>query len=170
MRKKINLLNTWGDRELNDFIEREWERICLSKEEARATALGACIRYAVYCVLAHLIFAVLSPEKAKASTDEAALDAFLSRTAIERVVRSTVAQWSESGPPLDSDNDRVIDSLDNNPPQNSQVVVHQGQPQQKQTGEGINLSYTINLNLPPTTDVEVFNAIFKSLKQHLLQN
>ncbi|MCG8494240.1 MAG: DUF5343 domain-containing protein [Sneathiellales bacterium] len=35
--------------------------------------------------------------------------------------------------------------------------------------EGINLSYTINLNLPATTDVEVFNAIFKSLKQHLLQ-
>ncbi|WP_227506046.1 DUF5343 domain-containing protein [Marinobacter psychrophilus] len=36
-------------------------------------------------------------------------------------------------------------------------------------GEGINLSYTINLNLPTTTDIEVFNAIFKSLKQHLIQ-
>lgn len=36
-------------------------------------------------------------------------------------------------------------------------------------GESINLSYTINLNLPATTDVEVFNAIFKSLKQHLIQ-
>ena len=35
--------------------------------------------------------------------------------------------------------------------------------------QGINLSYTINLNLPPTSDIEVFNAIFKSLKQHLLQ-
>jgi hypothetical protein len=35
--------------------------------------------------------------------------------------------------------------------------------------EGINLSYTINLNLPATKDIEVFNAIFKSLKQHLLQ-
>lgn len=34
---------------------------------------------------------------------------------------------------------------------------------------GINLSYTINLNLPATKDIEVFNAIFKSLKQHLLQ-
>lgn len=38
-----------------------------------------------------------------------------------------------------------------------------------QKSEGINLSYTINLNLPTTTDIEVFNAIFKSLKQHLLQ-
>lgn len=33
----------------------------------------------------------------------------------------------------------------------------------------LRLGYTINLNLPATTDVEVFNAIFSSLKQHLLQ-
>lgn len=32
----------------------------------------------------------------------------------------------------------------------------------------MNLGYTINLNLPATTDIEVFNAIFKSLKEHLL--
>jgi hypothetical protein len=31
----------------------------------------------------------------------------------------------------------------------------------------LGLSYTINLNLPPTTDIEVFNAIFKSLKEHI---
>ena len=35
---------------------------------------------------------------------------------------------------------------------------------------GLNLSYTINLNLPPTSDVAVFNAIFKSLKEHLLKD
>jgi Family of unknown function (DUF5343) len=34
---------------------------------------------------------------------------------------------------------------------------------------GLNLSYTINLNLPATTDVSVFNAIFKSLKENLLK-
>lgn len=39
-----------------------------------------------------------------------------------------------------------------------------------ETGESINLSYTINLNLPATTDIEVFNAIFKSIKQHLIQD
>ena len=33
---------------------------------------------------------------------------------------------------------------------------------------GMNLSYTINLNLPATSDQAVFNAIFKSLKEHLL--
>lgn len=31
------------------------------------------------------------------------------------------------------------------------------------------VSYTINLNLPETTDPDVFNAIFRSLKEHLLK-
>ncbi len=35
-------------------------------------------------------------------------------------------------------------------------------------GVGMNLSYTINLNLPATSDIAVFNAIFKSLKENLL--
>ncbi len=35
-------------------------------------------------------------------------------------------------------------------------------------GRGMNLSYTINLNLPQSKDPEVFNAIFKSLKENLL--
>jgi hypothetical protein len=34
---------------------------------------------------------------------------------------------------------------------------------------GLNLSYTINLNLPETSDIEVFNAIFRSLKDNLLK-
>jgi len=38
------------------------------------------------------------------------------------------------------------------------------------TGVGLNLSYTINLHLPATTDVAVFNAIFKSLKENLLRS
>lgn len=35
--------------------------------------------------------------------------------------------------------------------------------------DGINLSYTINLNLPETSDIKVFDAIFKSLKANLLK-
>lgn len=35
-------------------------------------------------------------------------------------------------------------------------------------GNSIRLGYTIHLNLPATTDIAVFNAIFKSLKEHLL--
>lgn len=34
---------------------------------------------------------------------------------------------------------------------------------------GLNLAYTINLNLPATSDIAVFNAIFKSLKENLLR-
>jgi hypothetical protein len=33
---------------------------------------------------------------------------------------------------------------------------------------GVNLSYTIVLNLPSTTQIEVFNAIFKSLRENIL--
>lgn len=35
-------------------------------------------------------------------------------------------------------------------------------------GNSIRLGYTIHLNLPATTDIAVFNAIFKSLNEHLL--
>lgn len=35
---------------------------------------------------------------------------------------------------------------------------------------GLNLSYTINLNLPATSDIAVFNSIFKSLKENLLKD
>ena len=34
---------------------------------------------------------------------------------------------------------------------------------------GMNLSYTINLNLPETTNVEVFNSIFRALKENMLK-
>lgn len=55
-------------------------------------------------------------------------------------------------------------------PQNRVPIVQHGYGHSgANTKEGINLSYTINLNLPATTDIEVFNAIFKSLKQHLIQ-
>jgi hypothetical protein len=35
---------------------------------------------------------------------------------------------------------------------------------------GLNLGYTINLNLPATSDPEVFDAIFSALKNHLLRD
>ena len=38
----------------------------------------------------------------------------------------------------------------------------------KHASLGMNLSYTINLNLPATSDIAVFNAIFKSLRENLL--
>lgn len=52
----------------------------------------------------------------------------------------------------------------------SQIPIQVTAPSTNPSKEGINLSYTINLNLPATKDIEVFNAIFRSLKQHLLQD
>jgi Family of unknown function (DUF5343) len=44
-----------------------------------------------------------------------------------------------------------------------------GQLPPRPEGVGLNLAYTINLNLPATSDIAVFNAIFKSLKENLLK-
>ena len=41
--------------------------------------------------------------------------------------------------------------------------------QEEVTRPRLGLSYTINLNLPATSDIAVFNAIFKSLREHLLR-
>lgn len=48
--------------------------------------------------------------------------------------------------------------------------VHEGKRQSKSLTRhsGLNLSYTINLNLPETSDIKVFDAIFKSLRDNLL--
>lgn len=42
-------------------------------------------------------------------------------------------------------------------------------PAQARPMRGLNLSYTITLNLPATPDIKVFDAIFKSLKENLLK-
>jgi hypothetical protein len=51
----------------------------------------------------------------------------------------------------------------------TQVPAVQVQTAQPQTPLKFGISYTINLNLPATTDIEVFNAIFKALKENLLK-
>lgn len=43
-----------------------------------------------------------------------------------------------------------------------------GERQSGGRARSIHLGYTINLHLPATKDIEVFNAIFQSLRQHLL--
>jgi hypothetical protein len=47
---------------------------------------------------------------------------------------------------------------------------NKGNEGEEGTGNGrLRLSYTINLNLPATTEIEVFNAIFKSLRENLMR-
>lgn len=41
--------------------------------------------------------------------------------------------------------------------------------QDKPSQVGLSIGYNINLNLPATSDIAVFDAIFKSLKEHLLK-
>jgi hypothetical protein len=42
-------------------------------------------------------------------------------------------------------------------------------PEHHNKNIGLNIGYNINLNLPATSDIAVFDAIFKSLKEHLLK-
>lgn len=50
-----------------------------------------------------------------------------------------------------------------------QIPVPPVPPQLPSQSLGLNIGYTINLNLPATSDIAVFNAIFKSLKDNLLK-
>jgi len=52
----------------------------------------------------------------------------------------------------------------------SQPVNYVPLPHGQNGSVGLNLGYTINLNLPATSDPAVFNAIFKSLKEHSLRD
>ncbi|AZV77696.1 hypothetical protein EBB79_07195 [Parasedimentitalea marina] len=65
-----------------------------------------------------------------------------------------------------------VDKAEYRPPEQPIVapVQEQAAPNNQNGGIGLNLGYTINLNLPATTDQEVFNAIFRSLKQNLLSS
>lgn len=60
----------------------------------------------------------------------------------------------------------VNDSSESKKIENHEAIEKKGNLYKKEIG----LSYTINLNLPSTTDQAVFNAIFKSLKEHLLSD
>jgi Family of unknown function (DUF5343) len=66
---------------------------------------------------------------------------------------------------------------DGAPHQEPVVIDQEVRDQPRDTGRAaqptgnveLKVGYTINLNLPETTNPDVFNAIFKSLKEHLLR-
>ncbi|MGB3044413.1 MAG: DUF5343 domain-containing protein [Xanthobacteraceae bacterium] len=68
------------------------------------------------------------------------------------------------------------ESADEESPEAKEVIqykpaAHSGFNGNEASGKlGLNLSYTINLNLPATSDQAVFNAIFKSLREHLISD
>lgn len=63
----------------------------------------------------------------------------------------------------------VIDQANVNPPP-PPAPPPPPPPPANQDDVQFRVGYTINLNLPETTNPDVFNAIFKSLKEHLLRN
>lgn len=72
------------------------------------------------------------------------------------------ADWSQDG------SEPKLAKPDNSPTPTVRIEGNAPPPLKPGT-LGLNLSYTINLNLPATSDVAVFNAIFKSLKENLLK-
>ena len=71
---------------------------------------------------------------------------------------------------FDSSSEHEIIETDNTieqQPNNNEYT--QDYSQKKSSSIGLNLGYTINLNLPSTTDPAVFDAIFRSLKENLLR-
>lgn len=62
-----------------------------------------------------------------------------------------------------TDNDQEEEEVEEEPKD------HQHETERVVLKKGLGLSYTINLNLPATSDIAVFDSIFKSLKEHLLK-
>lgn len=87
-----------------------------------------------------------------------------------RVLYLTAACFKSLKQFADFDASQAEEKPETNAPaitEQQQVTLHTGHKPRK---VGMNLSYTINLNLPATSDISVFNAIFKSLKEHLLKD
>jgi hypothetical protein len=94
------------------------------------------------------------------------LTTVLGTSADDSVIPNVASTFLELVKLADFDGTPAKKKQKDNPPEESQE--HEERPQHSQTGLKMGISYTINLNLPATTEVEVFNAIFKSLKEHIL--
>jgi hypothetical protein len=72
---------------------------------------------------------------------------------------SKLAQWEGNAPKKKAPTTDEIEKMSGTT----------GGHEEEFTNGRLRLSYTINLNLPATTEIEVFNAIFKSLRENLLR-
>lgn len=76
------------------------------------------------------------------------------------------ASWSTNDEAMGAPKEAPVTTLPSNVEKSSAA----GEKLRRGDKVGLNLSYTINLNLPATSDSAVFNAIFKSLKENLLRD
>jgi len=101
-----------------------------------------------------------APVKLRSLTGAAEDDKYIPAVASTFMELSKLATW-----------DGVASQPKKEPIQAPDGGVDKGSTQAKTPlSGGIGLSYTINLNLPATTEIEVFNAIFKSLRDNLLRS
>lgn len=69
---------------------------------------------------------------------------------------------------IEATKDEVFKTQDNSSQESAKVNPIAKQPASHKIGfDNLKLGYTINLNLPATSDIAVYNAIFKSLKDNL---
>ncbi|HZR58712.1 MAG TPA: DUF5343 domain-containing protein [Terriglobales bacterium] len=94
--------------------------------------------------------------KLKSLTGAAEDDANLAYVAGTFIELSKLASWNGAPPKLKKDTIELTETM-RKPIERDELTA------------GLRLSYTINLNLPATTEIEVFNAIFKSLRENLLR-
>ncbi|HVZ84229.1 MAG TPA: DUF5343 domain-containing protein [Terracidiphilus sp.] len=76
---------------------------------------------------------------------------------------SALAKWGAEAPKKSEP--KIKDGVEES---GERAKVDANREEERQTAP-LRLSYTINLNLPATTEIEVFNAIFKSLRENLLK-
>jgi hypothetical protein len=97
----------------------------------------------------------------KSLTGAAEDDQYIPSVAGTFLALSKLAQW-EGGAPRKKES--TTDDADKGGSGNG------GRKREEEFADGrLRLAYTINLNLPATTEIEVFNAIFKSLRENLLR-
>jgi len=88
-------------------------------------------------------------------------DPYINAVASTFIELSKLASWDGAAPPKK----QTTESTDGT---GAAAQEYRERERQETTNGGLRLGYSINLNLPATTEIEVFNAIFKSLRENLL--
>jgi hypothetical protein len=71
---------------------------------------------------------------------------------------------ADAGPEIDVEPATLLPRAE----ENGQQAASPRRMREQSEDIGLNLSYTINLNLPETTDINVYNAIFEAVRKNLL--
>jgi hypothetical protein len=84
-------------------------------------------------------------------------------------IPKVVATFLELKKLADFESEKPVETEENSKEEEKPSTSFKEVPQLQIPSSKLGISYTINLNLPATNDVEVFNAIFKALKENLLK-